>query len=847
VLGQNTGGWSAQVTAAAGLAAAGRPEKALAAYEAVAKELGPERLLQQPEVWEPLIRLRGMHQLRLPLHERDWSQVTQLLDALERGQTLPPGRLAVLRYDHLVAAGDPAAATALLTRALEADGDDPQLWERVVRATLGQDGLAAALRVWKRIPDALVADERLLVLRARLATRAPEDEATGILDELASQAASLPADEGKRVLSAVAASRLVRGDPAGAERAWQAILAVQPDDLQTHFAIFELACEQRDVAKVTRAADEIGRLCGTDSANGRTAAAAKVMLEVAVSRSQSAVAGKERPPQAGSLGAEAMARLDVARNLLVEAEHERPGWPVIQRLLADLELLRGDVPSAIGRLEKAVELSPENLPLIRSLVTLLSVSNRQPQARAVLRQILAATGDSVASEDMRRWASRTLADLAREGTYRDVEEAVAGLARNQDAEGKQAVEDMTLAISVLAGRPEAGAWRQAIALLSALADRRSLSPAERLQRAELLDRIGRWEDCRQDLVALAAEPETPAAMLAAVVEKLIRHDELEQAAAHLETLAAREPTGIGVIALDARLAVARDDRPAAVAAVRRLAAAGPATAKDSRQLQMTATLMEEVGLDDEADAVLGQLADRGAAGIVARAGFLARHGRTGEALDLLQANRQRLGVAALLQGAVSVLRMASVAASAEQAGRVDEWFAAARRTDRDSPALSLLEADLHGARGHTKEAAAIYRKLLAGGNLPPAQRVIVQNNLAMQLARPETAAEAKELIDEAIAEQGPHPSLLDTQGLVLLAGGAPSEAVKVLREAVLDRSPEKYLHLACALTAANELDEARRILLASRKSGLDPRRLDADDRTRLETVEAALGVADPKS
>jgi predicted Zn-dependent protease len=191
--------------------------------------------------------------------------------------------------------------------------------------------------------------------------------------------------------------------------------------------------------------------------------------------------------------------------------------------------------------------------------------------------------------------------------------------------------------------------------------------------------------------------------------------------------------------------------------------------------------------------------------------------------------------------------MADVAEAAAQAGRVDEWFAAARQTDREGTALPLLQADLHAARGQSKEAAALYRKVLAGGNLSPSQRAIVQNNLAMQLARPETAAEAKELIDEAIAEQGPHPSLLDTQGLVLLAGGAPGEAVKVMREAVLDRTPEKYLHLACALVAGRELEQARQILLESRKMGLDPRRLDADDRTRLETVEAALGIAGLKS
>jgi cellulose synthase operon protein C len=843
VLDRDSGSRTARVTAAAALAATGRPEKALAEYEAVAKEIGPEQLLRQPQVWQPLLRLRGVHQLRLPPHERDWSQVVQLLDALERAQTVPATQLAVLRYDHLVAAGDAAAAAAVLTRALEADGEEPQLWERRVTATLRQEGLAAALRQWETMPAAIADDPRLLVLRARLASRAPEEEANGILGGLESKAVSLPAEESGRLLAAVATIRLGRGDQAGAERVWQAILTANPDDLQTHVALFELACEQRDLAKATRAADEIGRLCGADSANGRATAAAKLLLEVGVGRSQSAAAPDGRRPQGGKLDADDMKRLDAARNLLVEAEHERPGWPLLQRLFADLELLRGDVPAAIGRLEKAVELSPENMRLIRSLVAVLAGSGRQPQARTVLRQIINATGDGVASDDTRIWARRTLAEMAaREGNFREVDEAVTELARNQDRNGKPAVEDMLLSIGVLSGRPEPAAWRQAIALLAALSERRPLTPPERMQRAELLDRTGRWEECREEMMALAELPEPPPAVLAAFVDKLIRHGDVDQAAAQLKALAVREPTASGVIALEARLAVARGDRPTAVAAVKRLADAAATPATGGQQLMSVAALMQELGLDDEAETLLGQIADQSAAGLVARVNFLARRGQTAESLDLLEANRQRLGAASFLQAAVSVLRTADAEAASAQAARVEDWFAAAPRIDRDAVGFSLLQAELLAVQGRHQEAAALYKEQLARGDLPAAQRVIVQNNLAMQLVRPETAAEAKRLIDEAIAEQGPHPSLLDTKGLALLAGGASGEAVEVLWEAALDRSAEKHLHLACALVANRALDEARQILLDARKMGLDPRRLDADDRKRLAEVEAAIGI-----
>jgi hypothetical protein len=262
---------------------------------------------------------------------------------------------------------------------------------------------------------------------------------------------------------------------------------------------------------------------------------------------------------------------------------------------------------------------------------------------------------------------------------------------------------------------------------------------------------------------------------------------------------------------------------------------------------MAAALMEELGFERAADKTLARLAGQSPAHAVAYASFLARQGRAAEAFDLLEANRDRLGPERFLPAAVSILRDAGTAATPEQAERVDRWFTASPPAAPDAVGSSLLEAELHAVRGRGAEAVAVYRKLLGRGDLPPQQRVIVKNNLAMQLARPETAAEAKRLIDEAIAEQGPHPSLLDTQGVVLLAVGDNGDAVAVLREAVLDPTAEKYLHLACALAAWEEPEDARKALVEARKIGLDPRRLDADDRERLKAVEAALGVVPTKS
>ena len=135
----------------------------------------------------------------------------------------------------------------------------------------------------------------------------------------------------------------------------------------------------------------------------------------------------------------------------------------------------------------------------------------------------------------------------------------------------------------------------------------------------------------------------------------------------------------------------------------------------------------------------------------------------------------------------------------------------------------------------------MYTRILDRDDLSPNQRAIVSNNLAFHLARPETAAQARGFIDSAQKELGPHPDVLDTRGLVLLAAGDAGAAVAALSEAVLDRSATKYLHLACALAADQRMESAKKALAEARRHGLDTNRLASEDAAMLQSLEAAMG------
>ena len=1003
----------ARASAAVGLAATGKAAEALAEFEAIATDLGPEQLVRQPQVWQPLLQLRANQQLQLPAENRDWSQVVSLIDTVEAAEIMPAWQVSLLRYDQLLTAGDAAAASALLDRMIAAHAAQPELWDRLLTSTIRRDGPATAQQLWGRVPPETAADPRLLVWRARLAARTPVDERSTLLADLEAKAATLSPEDASRLLAAVATTRLTSGDQPGAEHSLELLLAAKPDDLPARTILFELACDQRDLPKATRAADEIARICGPDSAQARATEAAKLLLAVYLHRTPSTATTPTPPagaPETETGSADDSAQLTAAENLLAGAEKDRPDWPVVQRLWADLELLRGNRAAAIQRLQKGLELSPDNAPFARNLIGILSQAGRHDEARAALKrlgeevppgfarlaaevelgagradeatalaeriiasneplapddllwfgQLLAkagrsapaiqafervvvqnaaslpgwlsllscqlesgdreaaertlermdqqltpparslgmargqtllgrpedaertlreavvnfpkeinlrfglaewlagrgraseacavlqdflATSDGAAIEGAQKAARRAIADLtSKSGSSRDFEQALAQFAPHTDDAEKLSSDDLTFEISALSSRAEPKYWRLALEALTKISAQRPLTTAERMQRAELLDKTGRWEECRDDLLRLAAEPATPPAMLGATVEKLIRHDAIDDAAVVWKTLVDRAPQTPAAYALEAQLAVAQGDQPAAIEALRKLYAIAAKQADNQEQLLKVVALMEKLGFDQAADKTLAAIAEKSPTGMLARAGFLARHDRATEAFDLLDSNRERLPPGQFVRAAVSLLKEAGTAATTADADRVNQWFAAARQADPDELDLAMLEAELLTALARNQDAVAAYRKMLTQEKLSTSQQVILKNNLAMLLAHPETAAEAQRLAEEAIAEVGAVPSLLDTQGLALLARGDSHAAVEVLREAVLANSPAISLHLACALAADKDLEGARQALLEARKVGLVESRLEPDDRERIKDLEAILGV-----
>ena len=999
---------AARAGTAAALASAGKSEEALEEFESIARAIPPDRLPTVPQLWYPLLQLRMQQQVGRPAAERDWSSVDALLDLLQQAPEITTTQISLLRADALVQKGEPEAARELL-ESIADEKADAQVWTALATLALRVEGPDAAAGVIARTPTGIANTATTLILQAQIAAARGGESAKAELDGLEKRAVALDEDQAAGVLVALAGIAFSRGDLESAERLWQEVARRKPQDIRSWEAILEITTGRGDLEKSQEAAAKVAAAAGTGSARARVAEAS---VKIAAVRS-AARKRQEAGDDAGRMTPADTAALDDARNLLIEAENDRPGWGQIQVLFAEIETLRGNPSVAIDRLKKAVALGPPNPALTRRLVAMLYSANRLQEAldlmaslgkageqglerlsaeaeiqagrfdeavafaersvsksstnpddllwlgqvfarsgeqeratetllraadlapdrgdvwlalfshqiatgkkqaaertlakaaellpepkrqlvlgqgyemvgrlddaeqafgeairiapndleaihglaaffircgrlgpaRETLRSIIAAPGTSATDLTEKAWARRSLAELiAEKGTFRDMQEAISLLRQNVDDRGDITAEDAALEIRLLAKRPEPASWKQAITVLGDLERKEPLSIGQRIMRAQLLERVGEWEECRNQLVSIVAGPSAPPAYIAMLVEKLLDHGEVSTARPWLTRLQKASPDSAITIALEAKLAIADKDRKLATEAARKLMPGGIVSGDQPAQLNAVATLMEQLGFPKAADKVFAQYADLAFEGVVARAEFLGRQKRGDDALDLLESRRDDIPLERLLGTAVQVIRGQDAPESLVP--RITPWIAKAKRLDPGSIVVQLLEAEVLSLEDRRQEAETVYRNLLAKDDLTSMQRAIVSNNLAFYLAKPETIGEAEKLIDQAIAELGPLPDLLDTRGMVRLEAGKNAEAVADLREALLQPSDVKHLHLAWAQFRSGDEAGARSTLELGRRRGLTAARLSPDERQMLGELETALDIQPPDS
>lgn len=912
---ENPKSLEARAALAKGLLATGQGQSALGEFRRVAASLKPEDLAKRFDVWGPLVRLE-----RTAI-ERDWpnrrtrKEIDALRASLEAG--LPTDRMTLLEAQDLAGTGKiddairaleearraspedttlAAAALALRARStdaarieelftglpptvrgsgdvlvaaaeacrilpagsaerigdmlLESHPDDLNAAMTALESRLRRASLEAARDAARRVeaiagpddPHSLYATAAIWALEKRLAAarlpRSERDEAIPIrktLNELELQRPDWP-----ELHCLFAEVDLLEGKTEEALVRYRRALTDRPSDPHIARALISLLMQAQRYVDAERA------LAGLEPAVivrlGKIAAELRLRAgkpDAAVAIASGAAQGGSDDPDEILWFADLLTRFDKPADAATALERcvtLAPERVDLWLALADHQARFNDATTAGETITRALESAPQakqgllraererrtagpeqavpmfrellqkptkDLYLLRRAMECFAAAGLPDDARTTLDTMMKIRPRSGIDEAARRWAIRQVAEtMLREGSFPVAEEAILLLAENSGGAGTCTPEDTDLAARLLAQRPEPKSWRTAFEMLDALARKQPLTAAQKVLAARLLERVGNIRLARENLLSMALEPDMPIDGYAALVELLLGQGDFSTAEKWLTEMRAQAPDAPETIAVQARMALLRGDRPAAAAAAKRLMPGRDVTPETAAADIATASTLEGLGFPKASDKLLGQAVAVSPEGILARIAFLLRQKRLDEAAEEI----------------------------------------ATARASHDSPQLALLDAEVFEAKGQRQEAEQIYRKVLAEENVKAAQRVEATARLAIcHLDRKETQ-EALELLDRALADQGPHPDLLDAHALARVAAGDFEAAMQDLQDVVLAPTPIRILHVAHTLCRIGDDTNARGQLERALRLGLDPKSLRPSDREQLDLIVRRLGL-----
>jgi tetratricopeptide (TPR) repeat protein len=417
----------------------------------------------------------------------------------------------------------------------------------------------------------------------------------------------------------------------------------------------------------------------------------------------------------------------------------------------------------------------------------------------------------------------------------------AGLLDSMSRETKGGARVQGLQARLLLRRGQPHDHQRAEKILEDLAARGEASDDDRAMIVDLYQIEGRAREAQEHAFALVNRNNPQPRHLARYVDLLLKDNRATEAGPWLKKLSAIDPQSIATLTLRARLLAAEKQYGEIESIVgtyfdEQLTRA-VTDAEKSRVLLSAGLLFAQLQMDEQAERFLRRAAKLDPAAYPPLANWLARHDHIDEAVGLLLqvgASDDTAQTATLLAEALAVGHPnRDVAARAEPVLK-EAWG----KYGENLKFLSAL-ATWRLVEERSDVAIPILRKVL---QIEP-RNLLAMNNLAAALSQQAAHhAEARELIDRAIAQGGPIAELLDTKGTLLLDMGDTEGAIGVLRDAT-SRSvadPRHFLHLSVALQHVGKLAESREAIDRARKLSLDAATLTPRDRQALEELERNL-------
>lgn len=461
------------------------------------------------------------------------------------------------------------------------------------------------------------------------------------------------------------------------------------------------------------------------------------------------------------------------------------------------------------------------------------------------------------------WARRQLAlVVAARGGYVNLQNALKMIEENL-ASGELSAEDMRAKATFLGVDPRRVKRVEAAATLEKLLRSEELAtPEDRFTLARLYLYLGDIAKFREQMRVLLAKDSKNIRFISVYISAELEHKEITEAEIWLGTLERLYPDAF-VTAYHKADFLVRSNQPDQAMAVLE-------TFVERPNVRPEETLAAQSTVADALEGFAGRLSDAhqtaAAEPFLQKAeqlfriyvgqrpedsmllvGFLARRGRTQEALDFMDKTWTGCSDVAVTQALEALV--ASKPSVHEQSGHIDNLIEDAlkkfviedppktKKFHRSAPLL-LIRAKSAAEQDNYPAAEGYYREILKNDPYNAA----VLNNLAMVLAAQNAKLdEALTIINKAMDVAGPMSSMLDTRAVVYLARKDPEKALADLELVLADDSqPDRLLHQARAYYLKGERDRAADVLAQARKAGLKASKLEPYERPIYERLREDL-------
>ncbi|WP_165073795.1 tetratricopeptide repeat protein [Paludisphaera rhizosphaerae] len=400
----------ARATWIADLAAQGEIDRAIAEYRAMASI--------EPAVRPELARLLVERNLQLEPGQRDWREVTQVLDRIEADDPgFPPAVVLRARMKAAQGLGDEAAklladeAAKLLADAHAKGRRDTGavfVWTTSAEFQAAKRDYEGALKTLEEARVALGDSDELRLARLRILTARKAPDLKESLIALTKGDESLRVEQRIAVLDAVAETLARMGERTAAAEIWNRHAELAPNDLDPRVRLLDLALtpdekktDAADVARrladIKKAVDEIRRAEGSDGSLSRYAE-----IEMKIWQAKHSDDDAEK----------AKFRND-ARTQLAELRSRRPDWSIVPLTTARLEELELDQAKdetdrkrRLGRVadlyRQAVDLGRHDLAVVQKATELLMQADRTSEVGPLWNKVPRLNADTADSNAVER-------------------------------------------------------------------------------------------------------------------------------------------------------------------------------------------------------------------------------------------------------------------------------------------------------------------------------------------------------------------------------------------------------------------------------------------------------------